>query len=56
MEDLDMELDWAQVDILTSTSPPLFNNLTYAPEHLNAPTVKLISFLFLIPFSNMLIK
>ncbi|KAL9312634.1 hypothetical protein ACSQ67_018086 [Phaseolus vulgaris] len=38
MEDLDMELDWAQVDILTSTSPPLFNNLTYAPEHLNAPT------------------
>ncbi|KAK7353110.1 hypothetical protein VNO80_18549 [Phaseolus coccineus] len=39
MEDLDMELDWAQVDILTSTSPPLFNNLTYASEQLNAPTV-----------------
>ncbi|KOM41662.1 hypothetical protein LR48_Vigan04g186000 [Vigna angularis] len=38
MEDLDMELDWAQVDILTNVSPSLFNNLTYAPQQLNPPT------------------
>ncbi|XP_027903780.1 uncharacterized protein LOC114163684 [Vigna unguiculata] len=38
MEDLDMELDWAQVDILTNTSPSLFNNFTYPPQQLNLPT------------------
>jgi len=56
MEDLDMELDWAQVDILTSTSPPMFNDLTHAPNQVNVPTVKTISFLFLIPFFIMLIE
>ncbi|WVZ21070.1 hypothetical protein V8G54_008392 [Vigna mungo] len=43
MEDLDMELDWAQVDILTDVSPSLFNNLTYAPQQLNLPTCSAVT-------------
>ncbi|CAJ1974146.1 unnamed protein product [Sphenostylis stenocarpa] len=35
LEDLDMEFDWAQVDILNTITPSLLNNSTYAPQQLN---------------------